>query len=413
MNTPIRYAVLAILLAVASPSMSYGSGAVRSDTLSVGPVFVHGIGAEYRPEYIFKTHEFLQGYNAAGRPLDLAHSAHLRYRLSFAAGSQPDRTYGGVYQGIGAAYCTFGNRRELGDPKVVYLYQGGRIARLSPRLSFDYEWNLGLSFGWNPYDATSNNYQRVIGSRMNAYINADFYLDCALSRRVSLAAGLSATHFSNGNTEVPNAGLNTVGLKLGLNYDFGEARRAPDGDIGRGGLRPFPRHFSYDAVLFGSWRRKAVASGGTYFALPDAYTVLGVNVAAMYNFGYKFRAGVSVDGVWDNSANVTYEDVICELDGVCYDDGLRRSSFGEQIALGVSARAEFVMPFFTVGVGLGANVLHHGGDLRSFYQILTLKIAVTRSSFLHIGYNLKDFHMPNYLMLGVGYRFNNKYPKVR
>lgn len=32
---------------------------------------------------------------------------------------------------------------------------------------------------------------------------------------------------------------------------------------------------------------------------------------------------------------------------------------------------------------------------------------------LHIGYNLQDFQTPNYLMLGLGFRFNNKYPKVR
>jgi hypothetical protein len=57
-------------------------------------------------------------------------------------------------------------------------------------------------------------------------------------------------------------------------------------------------------------------------------------------------------------------------------------------------------------------VLHGGGDMKSFYQILALKIDVTRNSYLHIGYNLREFHEPNYLMLGIGYRFNNKRPKL-
>ena len=83
-----------------------------------------------------------------------------------------------------------------------------------------------------------------------------------------------------------------------------------------------------------------------------------------------------------------------------------------QLALGLSGRAEYVMPFFTIGVGLGTNVLGRG-DLRGLYQVFALKINVTRSSFLHIGYNLQDFQTPNYLMLGLGFRFNNKYPKVR
>ena len=69
------------------------------------------------------------------------------------------------------------------------------------------------------------------------------------------------------------------------------------------------------------------------------------------------------------------------------------------------------MPYFTVGIGMGANILHRGGDLRSFYQMLILKISMTRNTFLHVGYNLKDFRDPNFLMLGIGFRFNNKYPK--
>lgn len=53
------------------------------------------------------------------------------------------------------------------------------------------------------------------------------------------------------------------------------------------------------------------------------------------------------------------------------------------------------------------------GDKVVCYDSLLPEATVTRSSFLHIGYNLQDFQTPNYLMLGLGFRFNNKYPKVR
>ena len=52
----------------------------------------------------------------------------------------------------------------------------------------------------------------------------------------------------------------------------------------------------------------------------------------------------------------------------------------------------------------GFNVLHKGGDLKSFYQMLTLKVGVTHNTFVHVGYCLKDFQTPNYLMLGVGFQ---------
>ncbi len=139
---------------------------------------------------------------------------------------------------------------------------------------------------------------------------------------------------------------------------------------------------------------------------------MGFNFASMYNFGYKFRAGVSLDGVYDGSANVYVADQIVS-DGYRPALIVEKPGFDKQVALGVSARGEFVMPYFNIGIGLGVNVLHKGGDLKSFYQMLTLKVAVTHSSYVHIGYSLRDFHMPNFLMLGVGYRFNNKYPRHR
>lgn len=375
--------------------------------------FVHGIGVELRPEYVCPTNPFLAGDNLARQPIDLSLAAHLRYSFRFQPGSRPDRIYGGAYQGIGFSYYSFGNREELGTPVAFYIFQGARIARISRRLSFNYEWNFGLSFGWQPYDAQTNRANMMMGSKINAYINADFYLNVMLTRELDFSAGLSMTHFSNGNTKFPNAGLNSIGMKFGLLYCFGRAddplikpRRpllAPD----------FPRHFSYDLVLFGSWRRKGVEVGDKQYASPNAYGVAGFNFATMYNFGYKFRAGVSLDGVYDGSANVYTEDYIVEAGGSDPGYTFYTPSLDKQIALGISGRAEFVMPYFTVGIGLGFNVLHKGGDLKSFYQMLTLKIAATRRTFVHIGYCLKDFQTPNYLMLGVGFRFNNKYPVLR
>ena len=65
------------------------------------------------------------------------------------------------------------------------------------------------------------------------------------------------------------------------------------------------------------------------------------------------------------------------------------------------------MPFFTVGIGFGGNFLGYG-EFKVFYQMLALKIALSREIFVHVGYNLQEFRTPSFLMLGVGFRFNNK-----
>lgn len=405
--------VSATARATRASTLENGVLTFAAGSTDAGRKFIHRIGAEFRPEYIFPTNPFLAGTNWARKPIETSLSAHLRYSLGFRPGSVPGHIYAAAYQGVGVARFAFGNREELGDPIAVYLFQGARIARLGPRLSLNYEWNFGLSFGWKPYDAVRNSRNVMMGSKMNAYLNVDFFLRWMLSRRIDLTAGFALTHFSNGNTKFPNAGLNAGGAKLGVTYNFG----APGGwmppRLPRA-LRPeFPRHVSYDVVLFGSWRRKGVELNGRQLPSPEAYTVVGFNVAAMYNFGYKFRAGISADGVYDGSANVYTEDYIVSVGGKNPGYTFYKPGLDKQMSLGLSARTEFVMPYFTVGIGLGMNVLHKGGDLKAFYQVVTLKVALTRSSFLHIGYCLKDFQTPNYLMLGVGYRFNNKYPRIR
>lgn len=377
-----------------------------------GGKLIHQAGVEFRAGYLFPTSPFFKGVNKAGKPIETALSGHVRYSFRFRPGSPRDRTYPGVYQGIGAARYDLGNHRELGSPIAVYLFQGARIAQLLPRLWLNYEWNFGLSSGWHPYDHKLNPANIVMGSKINAYLNADLYVLWALSRRIELTAGISLSHFSNGNTKFPNAGLNTGGLRVGMVCNFGE----PAGPVPRPprALRPrFPRHMSYDLTLFGSWRRKGVEHNGRLLASPDSYTVLGLNFAAMYHLGYKFRAGLSLDGVYDGSANVYTEDYIISHGGEDPGYTFHKPGIDKQLSLGVSVRTEFVMPYFTVGVGMGFNALHKGGDLKALYQVVTLKIAATRSSYIHIGYCLQNFQTPNYLMLGVGYRFNNKYPRLK
>ena len=376
-----------------------------------GKKFIHRIGIEYRPEYIFPSNPFVAGRNASGEPIDIAQSAHLRYALQYRPETAAARICGDVYQGVGIARYDFGSPRETGDPVAVYLFQGARIARLAPRLTLNYEWNFGLSFGWHPYHPDTNSWNGMTGSRLNAYLNVDFYLRWALSQRVGLVFGPTLTHFSNGNTKFPNAGLNTLGTKIGLTCDLGTpAGAAPQPQAAR---PPFPRHMSYDLTLFGSWRRKGVRLDGRLIPSPEAYPVAGISFAAMYNFGYRFRAGLAADGVYDGSANVYTEDYIVGWGEEDPGYTFHKPGTDRQLSLGLSARAEFVMPLFTVGIGIGANVLHKGGDLAAVYQLVTLKIAATRSTYLHIGYSLQNFRDPNFLMLGVGYRFNNRCPRLR
>ena len=370
--------------------------------------FVHRIGIDLRPEYIIPANNFLKGENEKMQPIRNSFSTHLKYSFQSHSNSYIDRIFGGSYQGIGLAYYTFGEKKCMGDPLSLYLFQGARLARLNNRLAFNYEWNLGISSGWVPHDFETNHYNTIIGSKLNAYINANFYLNWMLSHKLDLITGVSLTHFSNGNTGFPNGGLNSVGLKTGLVYNFNRKSHNFSEASFLTPISEFPRHISYDLVLFGSWRRKGVKYGDERILSPHSYNVLGFNFAPMYNVGYKFRAGVSLDGYYDGSANIYSQPYITGTEPKFFKPPLH-----EQLALGISGRTEYVMPYFSVNIGLGVNILQSGYDLKTIYQVLALKIKVTQSSFIHIGYSLQNFDTPSFLMLGVGFRFNNKYPSLQ
>lgn len=80
--------------------------------------------------------------------------------------------------------------------------------------------------------------------------------------------------------------------------------------------------------------------GEKQIASPNAYPVAGFNFAPMYNLGYKFRVGASLDGVYDGSANVYREDVIVEYGSSSSKREFLKPGIQHQLALGLSGRAD-------------------------------------------------------------------------
>lgn len=384
--------------------------AEKTDTIckdSIGKT-IHRISIDISPSLIIHTNDYLKGRNTEGRTMNHAIAYDLSYSFEAAPGSLQSSIYADAYQGIGIVHHEF--NKELGNPNTFYIFQGAPIARISSRLTFNYEWNLGLTFGWHPYNSDTNPDNKVIGSKVTAYIYANLYLRLLLNKDIDFMAGVSLTHFSNGNTKYPNSGLNVFGVRMGLAYYINR-----DQNIKKRSeyiASKFKKHISYDLVFFGAWKRRGIALDDGLYALPNAYGVFGFNFNPMYNFNPWFKTGASLDYIYDSSANLYLEDYVIPYGSNSSDesefDHIRKPSAFKQMALGLSYRLEFVMPYFSINIGLGSNILNNKGDLSGIYQTIALKMGVTRNLFLHIGYNLRKFKNPNSLMLGIGYRFNNK-----
>lgn len=331
-------------------------------------------------------------------------AAKLKYAFQAPRTSEEALVYKGAYQGVGLAIHDFNS--QLGHPVSAYIFQGATIATLARRLSLNYEWDFGLSYGWKAYDKDKHPENHVIGSKMTAYINANVYLRWALSNQWDVNIGGAFTHFSNGNTSMPNAGLNTLEGRLSMAYyinrdlDYEDHRMLP----------PYQKNLHTDLTLYGAWKRKGVDTTEGAYAIPGVFGVCGINVNPMFGMNHWLNLGASLDVQYDHGSNIVLDDeALTETYWNGTDADIHIPAWYKQVSAGLSARAEFVMPYFTINFGIGHNVLNAAAtDFKGFYEVLALKVAMSQKTYLHIGYSLYDFYYPNNLMLGIGYRIPMK-----
>lgn len=382
--------------------------ALPSDREATSNKIIHMIGINLKPGYLFPTNDFFKGSNNAQKKINSTLSGHLKYGFKFAPNNYLGKLYPYAIQGIGIGYNTFFNSSEIGNPLSIYLFQTSRIASITQTVSLDYEWNFGASFGWKKYDAEKNPQNQVVGSKANAYIYLGFLLNWQISSNTNLRSGIGLTHYSNGNTSFPNLGVNAIEASIGVVHFFGNYEKSIYSDsLPRNHL--FKPYINYDLILYGATRKRGVIPEDSNPMLaPGSFGVIGLNFNPLYNFSKYFRAGVSLDLQYDESANIGKYIANEYISDNPKDLKFYKPSFREQFSAGFSLRAEIVMPIFSINIGVGKNFLYKGSDTNSFYQTFVLKTNIAKNIFLHTGYQLYRFKEPNNLMLGLGYRFNAK-----
>lgn len=328
---------------------------------------------------------------------------HLRYSFSLTDPKVRHFLPGG-YQGVGIGLINIGaaqvsgfNRavRNIGYPVIAYVFQGGPFYRIDNHLSLSYEWNFGASFGWKPYCDDNKIFNIYVGSRVNAYLNIGFYVNYQLNRSLALFAGVSVSHFSNGNTSYPNPGVNSFGLRLGVTQTLNPNERfrevsTPDTTAGKKTI--------YDISIWGAARKRLFRGIDPPVLLPGRYACIGLSFAPMLQLNKWWKIGGSLDWMWDKSSNLKGD----YISGTSTDDiKFHSPSFIRQNCIGLAAHAELRMPVFALNVGCGYNLLAPP-EHRGTYQNLTLKTYLTENVFLNIGYELRNFHQQGNLMLGAG-----------
>ena len=356
----------------------------------------HRVGLNVRPAALTRHHEFFRGENPTGEPLRAATAAHLQYAFQFPSASRLGRLMPTAYQGIGVGGYTFFDHADVGTPATVYIFQGAQIAQFGEKLTLDYEWNFGVSAGWHP--------NIVTGTKINAYINAGLLLSWHPTQNWILSAGLDMSHFSNGDTTLPNVGVNTIGARIGAVRTFSDEVRKQKRLLDSAKI-PFKQRFSLDVVACGSVNVENLTYQGKDYNLDGKFAVVGLHVNPLYRLSRNFRIGAALDVQYNEGVNLV--DNVAGVHPVTGEIKFHRPHISEQLAAGVSLRAELQAPIFSINLGFGHNVIYNGAEQGGFYNIAALKTFLNDALFLHVGLKVNYTESSNNLLLGLGWRFGH------
>jgi hypothetical protein len=132
---------------------------------------------------------------------------------------------------IGGAfiYMDYGNTEIFGRGMALFPYISFPVVSL-PRYKFQIRFGSGLALLSKTYDVINNPTNNVIGARLNSTTQFKFINNIKLSEKWSMLAALSFIHFSNGNVQKPNLGINAVTGNIGLQYHPNDNPRTYEAD---------------------------------------------------------------------------------------------------------------------------------------------------------------------------------------
>ena len=351
---------------------------------------------------LLKTNDFLK---KAEIPFSTSYA--LKFGFNAKGDDWRDFAYGMPYYGIGLYTIKFKDNDGLGTPISLYLFQGATISELSSRLKLNYEWNLGVSTNWEPYDRFDHPTMDAIGSNVNVHVALNLMLRYAVNNNIDLNLGAAFTHFSNGAYQQPNAGVNQFSGFMELVYKFNVDEISKKELFNKD---PFTPHYDHDILLNISSRQ--VEADTTRTNMPSEYTrnrfkIFDLSYGLMKVPNYKYKYGVGLDVLYDESSGAKMWREVHPDDGEVYER-VKLAPIADRLSLGASLRGEVVMPGYSIFANLGWNLIHGNKDDQRLYQVIGIKLYLRDNFFGTFGIRATHFTKAQYLYWSLGYTINGR-----
>lgn len=296
--------------------------------------------------------------------------------------------YGYPSYGIGIYSGFLSDAEVFGNPNAIYGFINFPFSDPNKRNIFALEASLGLTYKLKPYDSDTNPVNEAIGARAAAYFNLDFGFTYRWTRELDLLYGLDFTHFSNGSTYKPNAGLNLYGINFGLRYNYNAAQSRKKEDLYSNDVLParFKRPSSSPLKNIRGNAVAVLVAGGTAQseALKGTETLMGV-FSGIVEYENRFNEMHAVTGGFD----------------VFYDNRLREIVASDRWQTGIHAGYDFKFYRFAVKMQFGTYIGDNKGK-GGFFMRPALKYSISKKLFVQLGLKTLNGGAADYIEYGIG-----------
>lgn len=381
MRTPL----LSVLLA--SAVLAAGAVTLSAQSLRVaggfGPVIPVG--------------EFEEGRNRLRVPIAASHSLRIEWGWPV-AGPRP-----GEYEaGVGLLSIDFPATEELGRPVTVYGFSHMPLGGAGgTRFRFDAA--VGVSIGWRAFHPVDNRYQLSIGAPVSAFFQAEMSAVHALGPDLDAIASVGYRHFSVGNLALPNDGLNTIPVSIGLRArpaGFGSAVQTAQTTLRRAAT--LVSHEGWSLLLQPFVGARTFAGDLRHLDGDTSYVqqrlpVAGLHLRTDRPLNGTLSVAALASATWDAGAFRASEVPSLESRGI---DGLPAFSFG----LGASLIVDTGVA--SIEAGLGYSALDAGArrGVPRFHQRLGVHVPISDRVHPFVVLRALSFERPDFLEWGVAFR---------
>jgi hypothetical protein len=289
----------------------------------------------------------------------------------------------GAEKGISFRYIDLKNPEYLGKvwavtPFINAPFISGKVWKLSLNAS------IGMVYASRIYDRTGNYRNTIFGSHLAAAFGFGLESSFYLSRFLFLSAGIDFFHYSNGETTLPNDGMNVGNLFISSGYQF-QNRVIPAGEeIPESGKKG---HLSIIPVI--GWKDLLPVKSRRYLnaALSAEY---------FYNLTKIQNIGCGIAFFYDGSIRQLNENDI--------ETGESANHSYRQVTSGLYILHDFNLYPVIIHVQTGYYILDDRIEGRSrVFNRLGLRYYISKRYFVNITHKSHFFFKGDNLEWGIGY----------